>query len=254
MTPYLSVIVPAYNEQERLPKTLEDIFRTLDERDFVAEVIVVDDGSKDATADRVETFKEDNDRSNLRLIRCNENGGKGVAVRTGVLASRGEIILFMDADNSVSLDHFDVVQKMLDQGADTVIGSRYLDKSDMSEGQPLYRVLWSRTANWFVQRALLDGIVDTQCGFKAFRAEAARRAFEQLTIPGWGFDLEVLTLLDRMGYSIVEIPVKFLDDRRSKINPLTDAWRVVRDFLKVQSNIVRRKYNFSNSTVAPPTC
>ncbi len=170
-------------------------------------------------------------------------------MRAGVLAARGRIVLFMDADNSVSLDQADLLLRAIGDGADVAIGSRYLEQSDMARRQPWYRVAWSRLANWFVQRALLRGVVDTQCGFKAFRAEPARRAFEQLTISGWGFDLEVLTLLQAMGCDIVEVPVTFVDDPRSRIDPLADAWGVARDFFQVKLNLLRGRYDVSRRSL-----
>lgn len=241
MKPELSIIVPAYNESQRLPNTLNDMQLVLQERAFSAEVIVVDDGSSDGTAERVRGLVAG--MPQLRVIECEENRGKGEAVRTGVLAARGEVVLFMDADNSVSLDQVDLLLQSIQAGADAAIGSRYLERSDMARPQPWYRVAWSRLANWFVQRALLRGVIDTQCGFKAFRAEPARRAFEQLTISGWGFDLEVLTLLQEMGYQTVEVPVTFIDDPRSRIDPLADAWGVARDFVQVKLNLLRGRYD-----------
>ncbi len=238
---FLTVIVPAYNEEARLPRALEAIGSVLEEQSFSAEVIVVNDGSTDGTADTVREFMSV--IHGLRLVDCPINQGKGNAVKTGVAEARGEIVLFMDADNSVSLDQASALIEKIEAGADAAIGSRYMARSEMPQRQPWYRVVWSRAANWVVQRMLLRGIVDTQCGFKAFRARPAKRAFSQLTISGWGFDLEVLTVLDRMGCSIVEVPVVFHDDSRSKINPLVDLWGVVQDFLRVQRNLIFKRYD-----------
>ena len=248
-SPYLSVIVPAYNECQRLPATLADIQRILSLQQEAVEVIVVDDGSTDGTDEVVKAMTPSFPA--LHLVRYEQNRGKGYAVKQGVLASRGEVVLFMDADNSVPLDHADALLAHLGGGVDAAIGSRYLDPGATRRRQPWYRVLWSRIANVFVQRILLDGIADTQCGFKAFRAGPAKRVFSQLTITGWGFDLEVLTLLDRMGYSIVEVPVAFTDDRRTRINPLVDLWAVVGDFLRVQRNLWLHRYDLSLPAHSP---
>lgn len=247
--PELSVIIPAYNEQDRIIATLNDVQRIVASRRHIVEVIVVDDGSSDRTVSIIEemipSFRK------LSLIRCETNGGKGAAVRRGVLASSGDVVLFMDADNSVSLEHVDALLSQLDEGADAAIGSRYADPTKTRRRQPWYRVAWSRLANVFVRLVLLEGIADTQCGFKAFRAAPARRAFSQLTISGWGFDLEVLTVLDRMGYTIAEVPVPFTDDRRTRINPLTDLWAVISDFLRVQRNLALGRYNLTRASLIP---
>lgn len=248
-TPELSVIIPAYNEQDRIVATLEDIRRVVETRREVIEVIVVDDGSVDRTIEIVEEMIPE--FRGLSLIRCEKNGGKGAAVRRGVLASSGEVVLFMDADNSVSLEHVDALMAQIDDGADAAIGSRYADPTITRRRQPWFRVAWSRLANIFVRRVLLEGIADTQCGFKAFRAEPARRVFSQLTISGWGFDLEVLTLLDRMGYVIAEVPVPFTDDRRTRINPLTDLWAIISDFFRVHRNLALGRYDLTRASLIP---
>jgi len=236
----LSVVIPAFNEAERIPLALTNILRVLHERELRAEVIVVDDGSIDITERAALAFREQ--LPELRVIRYERNRGKGFAVKTGVLAARGEFILFMDADNSVSLDNMDLLLEPLRRGADAAIGSRYIDPRSVTYQQPWFRVAWSRLANWVVQRALVDGIVDTQCGFKAFRAGPAKEIFPKLTIERWGFDMEVLTLLRRRGYSILEVPVPFHDDRRTRINPWSDLWGVVRDFLYIRRNLALGVY------------
>lgn len=250
MQPYLSVIIPAYNESERIPRAIEDIRAVIERWPFPVEVIVVDDGSSDETAAVVAACAERIPQ--LRLVSYMPNQGKGFAVRTGVLEARGEIVLFMDADNSVPLEQASALIRAIEEGADAAIGSRYIQPSRTEKAPPWYRVAWSRLTNAIVQRSLLPGIKDTQCGFKAFRTATARPAFEQLTIRGWGFDLELLTILHRSNRSIVEISVPFRDDRRTKINPLPDAWRVVRDYLTVQRNVLGGRYELARTTPVSP--
>lgn len=237
----LTVVIPAYNESERLPPALLEIGDALARLGRSAEVLVVDDGSTDDTVARVEALAAD--LPGLRVIRSEQNRGKGHAVRTGVLAARGRAVLFTDADNSVPLTEAGLLLEKLDAGADAAIGSRYAKGARVSRRQPWFRVAWSRLAGWVVRRALVPGVRDTQCGFKAFKGEVAREVFERLTIDRWGFDLEVLAILHRLGRNVVEVPVSWTDDPRSRIDPARDLFRVIGDFLRVAANAASGRYD-----------
>jgi glycosyltransferase involved in cell wall biosynthesis len=237
----LSIVVPAYNEEHRLPPTLARLSAYLASQPLRWEIVVVDDGSRDATCAVVESAMAT--IPNLRLVRQTPNRGKGAAVRLGMLSARGQIRVMSDADGSMSPDQLPrLLAPLIACTAEIAIGSRYAEGAKTDVKQPLYRVLWSRLANRVIQRSLVPGVRDTQCGFKAFTAEAARALFELGRIDGWAFDLEILALARRAGYSIAEIGVEWTDDRRSRVNPLKDMWKVVRETLTIRKNLRRGVY------------
>ena len=237
----LSIVVPAYNEEHRLPPTLARLSAYLASQPLRWEIVVVDDGSRDATCAVVESAMAT--IPNLRLVRQTPNRGKGAAVRLGMLSARGQIRVMSDADGSMSPDQLPrLLAPLIACTAEIAIGSRYAEGAKTDVKQPLYRVLWSRLANRVIQRSLVPGVRDTQCGFKAFTAEAARALFELGRIDGWAFDLEILALARRAGYSIAEVGVEWTDDRRSRVNPLKDMWKVVRETLTIRKNLRRGVY------------
>jgi glycosyltransferase involved in cell wall biosynthesis len=200
------------------------------------EIVVVDDGSRDATCAVVEAQMAH--IPNLRLVRQSPNRGKGAAVRLGMLAAHGQIRVMSDADGSMSPDQLPrLLAPILAGTAEVSIGSRYAEGARSNIAQPRYRVLWSRLANLLIQRSLVPGVNDTQCGFKAFTAETARDLFGRGRIDGWAFDLEILALARRAGYAIAEIGVEWTDDRRSRVNPLKDMWKVVREAMTIRRNL-----------------
>jgi glycosyltransferase involved in cell wall biosynthesis len=237
----LSIVVPAFNEEHRLPPTLAQLSAFLAAQPLRWEIVVVDDGSRDATCavvtDAMATLP------NLRLVRQTPNRGKGAAVRAGMLAARGQIRVMCDADGSMSPDQLPrLLAPILACKAEIAIGSRYAEGALTSVKQPFYRVLWSRLANKVIQRSLVPGVRDTQCGYKAFTAEAARALFPLGRIDGWAFDLEILALARRAGFSIAEVGVAWTDDRRSRISPLKDMWKVMREALTIRRNLRRGVY------------
>ena len=238
----LSIIVPAYNEEHRLPPTLDRLHAFLSQQPLRYEILVVDDGSRDNTCGVVE---ETMTRiPNLRLVRQTPNRGKGAAVRMGMLAARGQIRVMCDADCSMPPEQLPrLLAPTVECRAEIAIGSRYAEGAKTDVKQPLYRVLWSRLANKVIQRSLVPGVRDTQCGFKAFTAEAARGLFSVAKIDGWAFDLEILALARRRGYSIEEVGVEWMDDRRSRINPLKDMWKVIREAMTIRRNLRKGVYN-----------
>ena len=238
----LSVIVPAYNEEHRLPPTLERLHAFLSAQPLRYEILVVDDGSKDGTC-RV-TEEAIAHIPNLKLLRQMPNKGKGAAVRMGMLAARGQIRVMCDADCSMPPEQLPrLLAPIAACKAEIAIGSRYAEGAKTDVKQPFYRVLWSRIANKVIQRSLVPGVRDTQCGFKAFTAEAARNLFSVARIDGWAFDLEILALARRGGFEIVEVGVEWKDDARSRINPLKDLWKVIREAITIRRNLKSGVYN-----------
>jgi dolichyl-phosphate beta-glucosyltransferase len=237
--PFLSVVIPAYNESERLPQTLDMIRQYLATKDFTAEVLVVDDGSFDGTADVAEAFAAD--FRQLRVIRNAANKGKGGVVRQGMLEAKGTWRLFMDADHSTPITEFDSFIPLLPK-ADVLIGSRYLRPDSIKVKQSLKRRIGSRAFNRLVQWVALPGIVDTQCGFKLFSATAAEAIFPKQTLNGWSFDAEILTIARELQYRIVEVPVDWYDATQSKFRARSTAFKLIKDIRYIRRNISARTY------------
>jgi dolichyl-phosphate beta-glucosyltransferase len=213
--PYLSIIIPAYNEEKRIPKTLREMNAYLQGADYDYEILVVNDGSKDRTAEVVRGME--GEIKNLKLLDNKVNQGKGGVVRDGMLAARGEIRLFTDADDSTSLDHFEKMQPLFEKGYDVVMGSRAIRGATLDPPQPLSRRILGKVGNFIIQLLVLPGIWDTQCGFKAFSAKAAEEVFKRSKITGWGFDVECLALARKLGFKMKEIPVHWVNDPNSHV-------------------------------------
>jgi len=234
--PELSIIIPAYNEELRITPTLERLHAFLAAQSRSYELLVVDDGSTDGTAQLIETLAER--IPHLQVIRSTPNRGKGAVVRLGMLAARGDVRVMCDADGSMPPDELPKLLARLATGEyEIAIGSRYAPGAAANTSQPKWRVWWSRLCNKVIQRSLVPGVTDTQCGFKAFTAPAARDLFGRARINGWAFDLEVLALARRRGWAIAEVGVSWTDDRRSRVNPLKDMWKVVREALTIRKNL-----------------
>ncbi len=212
MKPYLSVIIPAYNEEKRIGQTLTAVYNYLTAQSYTWELLIVLDGSKDNTLSVIESFAQG--KENIRWAARKQNMGKGYTVRQGMLAARGDIRLFTDADNSTDMSHFDRMKPLFDQGTSVVICSR--DRKDakgavQAQPQPFFKRALGNTGNLFVQIMAVPGIWDTQCGFKAFRAVAAEQIFSISQIDRWGFDMEALALARRFGYKIHVIAANWRD-------------------------------------------
>jgi dolichyl-phosphate beta-glucosyltransferase len=227
VTPRWSVVIPAFNEAQRLPPFLERVVAYFEGRDEPYEVIVVDDGSTDGTAELVEA----RDLAMVRVLRLKPNAGKGAAVRAGMLAARGAYRVFADADGATPIEELKRLEPLLVAGADVVIGSRVLVDPGVAVTARPHRVMAGRFFNWLVERLGLAGIADSQCGFKAFTAPAAARLFESLSTRGFGFDVELLLLARAAGCRIVEVPVNWADQAGSKIGVLRHGpgmlWQIV---------------------------
>jgi dolichyl-phosphate beta-glucosyltransferase len=240
-TPDLSIVIPAYNEANRIGRTLDSIASYLNESAVYAEVIVVDDGSTDDTGVMVEARQ--GDFVSLRLLRCERNGGKGRAVRLGMLVARGRLRLFMDADNSTDIREVERLNETAARSAtlpEVIIASIAAVGSEVEGTQPRARALLGRMGSALVQRAVLPGIHDTQRGFKMFTAEAADAIFSRCRLNGWGFDIEVLAIARTLGFHILEVPVRWHHEDDSRVGPgaylttLIDVARVRRFVRKAQ--------------------
>ncbi len=239
LTPDLSIIIPAYNEERRLPVALEKIRRYLATQKYDAEVLVVDDGSSDSTAVIVKKWQRE--WPTLRLISNGRNHGKGFSVRHGMLESHGRIALFTDADLSAPIEES---QKLLDalQSADVAIGSRAVDRSLISVHQSALREWAGIIFNGFVRFIIGLTFRDTQCGFKAFIVERSRIIFEQQRIERFGFDPEILFLAKRHGLRGVEVPVRWAHDPATKVNVASDSIAMFLDLLVIRWNSLVGRY------------
>jgi glycosyltransferase involved in cell wall biosynthesis len=241
--PYLSVIIPAYNEERRITMTLVSVYEYLSRQTYSWEILIVLDGPSDNTLNLVRDFADT--RNEIRWINREENQGKGYTVREGMLAAKGHIRLFSDADNSTDINHFEHMQPLFEEGYDVVICSR--DGKD-AEGagqavpQPALKRFLGNAGNLFIQIFAVPGIWDTQCGFKAFTAEAAEQIFGVAKIDGWGFDIEALALARHFGYRIAVIPARWIDHAETHVrtwNYVTTLWET----LQVRWNLVVGTYN-----------
>ncbi|MDP2656575.1 MAG: glycosyltransferase family 2 protein [bacterium] len=237
----LSVVIPAYNEEASIRRTITTVADYVRTTFPDGEIIVIDDGSTDHTRDIVRSLMS---TYPLRFITHKKNKGKGAAVRTGALSAHGDYILFMDADMSTHIQEFDGLYRALVGGADIAIGSRYMNTSHVVVYQPWFRVILGRIANTIVRMMLLPRIYDTQCGFKAFTHETALILFHLQTMERWSFDVELLVLARRLGYTIVEVPITWEDsrDRKSRFRAVRDANGMVLDVLRVMYAIACKRY------------
>ncbi len=245
LKPYLSVIIPAYNESRRLPLTLIDVDKHLQNVPFNYEIIVVDNNSKDATKEIALRFSSI--IKNLKVFEC-KTQGKGAAVKTGMEQAKGQIRLFLDADNSVSIDHFFKMKHFFDEGYDVVIASRNIQGSKTDPPQPWYRIFLGILGNAFIRIILLRGIKDTQCGFKIFSEKAASKIFLLTDISGWGFDIEVLSLAKDMGFKIKEAPVLWINSSGSKLGPGA-YFQALFDAIKIKSRMISKYYLKKSSKI-----
>jgi dolichyl-phosphate beta-glucosyltransferase len=225
--PHVSIIIPAKNEETRLPPTLRVIGEYLAAQPFSAEVIVVDDGSTDGTWRVVQDAYSAG--VPLRLVHYECNRGKGFAVRAGVAKAQGDLVLFTDADNSTPIEELAKLRGAIEAGADLAIGSRACAGADLAVHQPLYREMLGRCFNLAVRALAVPGIADTQCGFKLFTRAVAEDVFPRLTVDRFSFDVELIYLACRRGYRVAEVPVHWEDSRDSRVDPFRDGIQMVRD-------------------------
>lgn len=237
MNPFFSVVIPAYNEQKRLPGTLEQVLEFLRNQSFTSEVIVVENGSTDRTYELAAEFARRHE--NLQVLQSEK--GKGAAVQRGMLAARGEYRFMCDADLSMPVEEIVKFIPPVLQDFDIAIGTREA-KESVRYNEPSYRHWGGRGINFIIQTMILPGLNDTQCGFKCFRAAVADDLFHQQTLSGWSFDIELLYLARRRGYRIIEIPIHWYHFSDSKVNALRDALDMIRDIFRIHANAWRGIY------------
>lgn len=228
----ISIVIPAYNESARLSTTLDRVLAFVRQQAWDAEIIVVDDGSRDNTAEIVRSYAQKNEV--VRLLQNPGNRGKGYTVRNGVLSAAGQVILFTDADLSAPIEEAPKLLQALADGADVAIGSRWARRELQTRRQSLSRQALGRLFNLLARVLLNLDFKDTQCGFKAFRREAARAVFPLQQIERWGFDPEILFLAQSLDFRVIEVPVMWAHDTRTRIHPLADGSRMVADMLRIR--------------------
>jgi len=237
---HLSVVIPAYNEGKKLPHTLPKMYDYLKQQSYSWEILVVSDGSKDNTAQVVRDLSSQIE--NLRLIDNKENHGKGYVVKQGMLAAKGEYRLFTDADNSTSIDHVERMWSEFKKGHDVVIGSRDIEGAKLAVPQPFWRIMIGNTFNFMVQMMCgLWGIPDTQCGFKGFSSKAAVDIFSRTRVSRFAFDSEILVIAKKMGYKIKEVPVTWVNDKRSSVK-FKSMVKMLIDLFEIRLNMIKGLY------------
>ena len=230
--PLISIIIPAYNESARIGKALDEVLRCVHERDWQAEILVVDDGSTDRTAAIVHQMAELHPE--VRLLSNPENRGKGFSVRQGVLQAVGDIVMFTDADLSAPMEEAERLFEALRQGADIAIGSRWLERKRQILKQPLYRQFFGRCFNAITRLVMGLPFADTQCGFKALHRPVAQTIFQLQRIERWGFDPELLFIALKRGYTVREVPVTWGHDERSRLSYLKDGVKMLEEIAYIR--------------------
>lgn len=239
--PQYSIIIPSYNEHARIERTLVRVMECVESSGWDAEVIVVDDGSTDDTAAIIKRWMRE--KPQLSLVKNEGNRGKGYSVRNGLLQARGEIVMFTDADLSAPIEEAERLFTSIRAGADVAIGSRWLDKQRQTIHQPLYRRFFGRCFNVLTRLVMGLPYADTQCGFKAFRREAAQVIFRLQRIERWGFDPEILFIARKLGYRIDEVPVTWGHDERSQMSYLRDGAKMLEEMAIIRSNSIAGRYD-----------
>ena len=245
--PHLSVVVPAYNEATRILATLDAVAAHLSAKPFPWELIVVDDGSSDATAGLVESWARGEPRVRVESI---PDAGKGWAVRHGMLVATGRLRFMCDADLAMPIAHLDDFLRSIYDGYDVVIGSREAEGARRFD-EPALRHLMGRVFNWSVKAIAVPRIQDTQCGFKCFRAAAAEDLFRLQHVEGFGFDVEILHLALKRGYRVHELPIDWRYQAESKVRPAVDSFQMLRDALLVRWRSARGAYDHTETRARP---
>tara|TARA_Y100001936_G_scaffold253388_1_gene317683 strand:+ start:750 stop:1484 length:735 start_codon:yes stop_codon:yes gene_type:complete len=235
----LSIIIPVYNEQNRISKTLTNLTKYLDDQDYSWEIVVANDGSEDNTAEQIKPYLKD---IRIKLINLPHNG-KGSAIQTGMLSAKGNIRLMCDADMAMPVKHIsDFIYEINEKKQDIVIGSRQISGSRRFNESP-FRHLMGRIYNRWIRIFLISDYHDTQCGFKAFTASAADKIFPLQQLNGFGFDVEILVIAGLKKYKSKELPIEWHHDQESKVNPLLDSISMFIDTIKIKLAFYRGKYN-----------
>jgi glycosyltransferase involved in cell wall biosynthesis len=236
--PFLSLIVPAYNEEQRLPSSLQQISDFLDGQSYASEALVIENGSSDHTFEIAKAFARSHPK--FRVERT-QGRGKGLAVRQGMLAASGEWRMMLDADLSMPVSEIPRFLPPHNAGAEIVIASREASGA-VRYNEPDYRHIGGRVINAMIRLLALPGLQDTQCGFKCFSAGVAQELFSKQTLTGWSFDVEILYMARRRGYAIRELPIPWYYSEQSHVKPLSDTVRMFADLLKIRANAARGLY------------
>ena len=241
---YLSIVIPAYNEENRLPGSLQTILNYLAAQDFRSEIIVVDDGSSDQTYNRSSEFKKDH--PNLTVLKNEKNSGKGYSVQRGVFASKGKYILFSDADLSTPISELEKFYGLFDKGIDVIIAARNLPGSLIKIKQPLHREISGYVYRKLNRILFNHGLHDTQCGFKGFQRDAAMTLFKKQTVCDFAFDIEIMLIARLMGYSIEEVPVLWNNDDDSRVKFVSDSLKMFKSLIRMKINIIQDRYSIKS--------
>jgi len=245
----LSIVIPAYNESARIENALDRVLSCVAEQGWDAEVLVIDDGSKDDTAAIVQRWMVQHPR--LHLVQNPGNKGKGYSVRNGLLQAAGDIVMFTDADLSSPMEEAELLFAAIRDGADIAIGSRWLEIKRQTLRQPFYRRFFGRCFNAVTRMIMALPFADTQCGFKAFTRQAAQTVFQLQHIERWGFDPEILFIAIKRGYSIREVAVTWGHDERSRISYLKDGLKMLEELVSVRWNALTGVYDKPVKELAP---
>lgn len=237
---YLSVIVPAYNEEKLIKSTLIEIENFFSSQIYDYEMLVIDDGSGDKTFSIVKNLQSD--FKNLAIIKNDKNRGKGYSVKKGMLTAKGKFRLFMDADNSTSIDQFANFIPFLEDDYDIVIGNRALKNSKIKKHQPFFKELFGNIGNKLIRLFAVSKISDTQCGFKCFSSKSAQNIFPKLTIDRWGFDIEILAIANQLGYKVKTVPVIWENREKTRVRS-RDYLFTLKELLKIKINLLTKKYD-----------
>lgn len=238
----LSIVIPAYNEEANLSSTLKDIAGYLKTKSYSYEVIIVDDGSTDKTAEIASSSA--GMFGSFSLIKNSPNRGKGYSVKRGVLSAQGDYILFMDADNSTRIDQLDKLMPAAKEGFDAVMASRRIKGSEVANSQPAYRILLGNIYILLSKLILQSNIQDYNCGFKLYKKDAAKLIFPKITRDDWSFDSELIFLISRFNLKAIEVPVKWVDkSKTSKVRPISDGLKSLISLLTIRFNATKKIYD-----------
>lgn len=241
VSPFISIVIPAYNEEKRLPKTLERVIEYMSGQKYAFEIIVVDDGSSDATGKIVRDKMSGN--SSIRLMQNHKNRGKGFSVRSGISAAQGEYVFFSDADLSTPIEEIEKLLLRLKEGCDVAFASRGMRNSDVVVREAWYRDTMGKVFGFLVRNLAVRGVHDSQCGFKGFRKSSAAKIFTLQLINGFAFDVEVLFIAKKLKMSTAEIPVRWIDAPKSKVNPILDSLKMLCELFRIRLNNLLGKYH-----------
>ena len=237
MAQKISLIIPAYNEEKLITSSIKHILSYMKKKKYDFELIVVDDGSKDKTVQKVNAIKD----KHLKLITYSPNQGKGYAVKKGMTTAKGDLLLFLDADLATPIEEIGVFLPLM-KDYDIAIGSRALKESNVKVHQPFYREFIGKTFNKIVQLLAVWGIKDTQCGFKLFTKKAANIIFKRQRISGWAFDVELLFIARKHGLKIKEHPVTWINVENTRVNPIKSSFQMFCEIIKININHIRGYY------------